>query len=253
MVDFFFVLSGFIIAYNYQSKIISLKSLLIFQIKRFLRLYPIHLIFIIVYLFWLFLQFGYEKYTGNIGVNPAFDENFLKNLIYNIFLLQNILTDKLSFNVPSWSISAEFYTYLVFGTLLLICRNHRKIIIFCSVIISSICFHILLNNSMVPEEFGTIRCLYSFFLGVICFNIKDYFNFNFSKYFGVFIFFLLIFILSFDFYSYETKFSTYIPILFIFLIVFLYNSQKDFFLIKILSQKYLVYLGKISYSILYVS
>ena len=164
MVDFFFVLSGFIIAYNYQSKIISLKSLLIFQTKRFLRLYPIHLIFLFVWLFWFVLQFGYEKYTGNIGTNPAFDEDSLKHFIHNIFLLQNIVSDKLSYNTPSWTISAEFYTYLVFGTLLLICRNYSKIIIFFSVIISAICFYILLNNSMDALEFGIIRCFYSFFL-----------------------------------------------------------------------------------------
>ena len=40
MVDFFFVLSGFVIALNYQDRIKTFENLKAFQFKRFLRLYP---------------------------------------------------------------------------------------------------------------------------------------------------------------------------------------------------------------------
>jgi peptidoglycan/LPS O-acetylase OafA/YrhL len=40
VVDFFFVLSGFVISYNYAGKINTKKDLIDFQKKRFYRLYP---------------------------------------------------------------------------------------------------------------------------------------------------------------------------------------------------------------------
>ena len=50
MVDFFFVLSGFVIALNYQGAIRSGASLLEFQYRRFFRLYPLHLVMLLVFL-----------------------------------------------------------------------------------------------------------------------------------------------------------------------------------------------------------
>ena len=51
MVDFFFVLSGFVIAYNYMDKLTNIKNLINFQIKRFLRLYPLHFLMLVAFLF----------------------------------------------------------------------------------------------------------------------------------------------------------------------------------------------------------
>ena len=49
MVDFFFVLSGFVIALNYQNKLKNIHDLLVFQKKRFFRLYPLHFIMLMVF------------------------------------------------------------------------------------------------------------------------------------------------------------------------------------------------------------
>ena len=50
MVDFFFVLSGFVIAYNYSDRIFNFASLTQFQTKRFLRLYPLHFLTLLIFL-----------------------------------------------------------------------------------------------------------------------------------------------------------------------------------------------------------
>tara|TARA_B100000927_G_C16452830_1_gene464565 strand:+ start:545 stop:1621 length:1077 start_codon:yes stop_codon:yes gene_type:complete len=249
MVDFFFVLSGFIIAYNYQNKIFSFQTLLNFQKKRFYRLYPIHVIFLFVWLLWYFVQFLYEQYTGNIGKYPAFDKDTFPNFVLNIFLLQNIFLDKLTFNSPSWSISSEFYTYLLFGLIVILTRNLQKFFLFLCIIISLISLYILFNNSMDAAQFGFTRCLYSFFLGVLCFNTKNFIN---KKYFKLFLNLTIILILLFLFfkkYEYTSKVTLFFPILFYILIFFINKVDQDHNLIKILNKKYLVYLGTISYSI----
>jgi peptidoglycan/LPS O-acetylase OafA/YrhL len=50
-VDFFFVLSGFVIALNYSGKIDTKNDFFDFQFKRFLRLYPLHFAMLVVFLF----------------------------------------------------------------------------------------------------------------------------------------------------------------------------------------------------------
>ena len=50
-VDFFFVLSGFVIAHSYSSKIHTSIDLLKFKFKRFLRLYPLHILTLIMFIF----------------------------------------------------------------------------------------------------------------------------------------------------------------------------------------------------------
>ena len=45
-VDFFFILSGFVIAYNYLNKLKDRNQFLFFIKRRFLRLYPLHFFFI---------------------------------------------------------------------------------------------------------------------------------------------------------------------------------------------------------------
>src|SRR6218665_3058891 len=47
MVDLFFVLSGFVIALNYEHKLKSWSQLGHFTRLRFVRLYPVHLVFLI--------------------------------------------------------------------------------------------------------------------------------------------------------------------------------------------------------------
>jgi peptidoglycan/LPS O-acetylase OafA/YrhL len=48
-VDFFFILSGFVIAHSYSSKIYTFIDLLKFKFKRFLRLYPLHILTLIIF------------------------------------------------------------------------------------------------------------------------------------------------------------------------------------------------------------
>jgi len=174
MVDFFFVLSGFVIALNYQDRIKTFENLKIFQFKRFLRLYPLHLLMLVV-----FLGIECMKYLVEIKFNlvaniPAFESSDLSAFIANVFLLQNWVIGHLSFNGASWSISAEFYTYAIFGSLLLVPRLFQNQFIFLSitlVVISALVLYF--QEFSVNNLTGPSRCIYSFFLGVLAFNIHN--------------------------------------------------------------------------------
>ena len=112
---FFFVLSGFVIAYNYFYKIFKFQDILKFQKKRFLRLYPLHIIMLTIFLFIEIAKYFAEVKFGLKANNEAFTTNNLQTFLANIFLIQNYFISKLTFNTPSWSISAEFYTYFLFA------------------------------------------------------------------------------------------------------------------------------------------
>ena len=133
MVDFFFVLSGFVIALNYQDHIKTFENLKVFQYKRFLRLYPLHLLMLFVFLGIECMKYLVEIKFNLVANNPAFRDSDLGAFIAHIFLLQNWTMDHTSFNGISWSISAEFYTYAIFGSLLLVPRLFPNQLIFLSI------------------------------------------------------------------------------------------------------------------------
>ena len=66
-VQLFFTLSGFVIFLNYSDKIKTLENFKNFIFKRFKRLYPLHLFFLI-----LFVLLEFLKYFLNLkfGISP---------------------------------------------------------------------------------------------------------------------------------------------------------------------------------------
>lgn len=102
-VAFFFVLSGFILAYVYPT-FESQEHKKKFFIARIARIWPAHLLFFS--LVCLLTLFGFISNHGTLEI-----------FFLNIFMLQAWIPIKdvyFSFNSPSWSISAEFFFYLCF-------------------------------------------------------------------------------------------------------------------------------------------
>ncbi len=116
MVDFFFVLSGFIITHVYQHyfkdgfKWSVFKK---FMIARFARLYPLHLatlLFMIgIYVIMQTTGIFDSLYTG---MQLAFEPNAI---LSNLLLVQSWgIHPEPTWNAPSWSISVEWWTYILF-------------------------------------------------------------------------------------------------------------------------------------------
>jgi peptidoglycan/LPS O-acetylase OafA/YrhL len=113
-VDFFFVLSGFIITHVYVATLASPKvtAVQIFLWHRFIRLYPVH----VTVLAGLVGIVSLASAAG-FGFNNPQDWKW-DDLIWQLTLLQAWgVTPTSRWNVPSWSISAEWFAYLLFPLL----------------------------------------------------------------------------------------------------------------------------------------
>lgn len=172
MVDFFFVLSGFVIALNYQERITSFADLGRFQKKRFWRLYPLHLLMLLVFVCIELAKFVAERKFGLEANTAAFSVNDFPSFVANLLLLQNWVSTTVTFNYPSWSISSEFYTYALFGLIVLVTRRSGWLVVTVSVLlvaVSGVALQsIVAGVQVIP---GPLRCLYSFFIGVLIYPL----------------------------------------------------------------------------------
>lgn len=111
-VEVFFVLSGFILAYNYSERFAELRKgqYLDFIVLRIARIYPVHLVSLL-FLGLLFVAASALHFSINAIYTPP-------NFLANVFLLQAV-PPFFALNGPAWSICAEFAAYLAFPFLAL--------------------------------------------------------------------------------------------------------------------------------------
>jgi peptidoglycan/LPS O-acetylase OafA/YrhL len=120
LVDFFFVLSGFVIMHIYGrgEGIRSISAFVGYLRKRFARIYPLFALTLAIYVILAFLA-ARGLIPG--GAKPWFRSD---TFFANLFLVHAWGTVGIeSFNYPSWSVSAEVFVYLLFPILFLIVRR----------------------------------------------------------------------------------------------------------------------------------
>ena len=159
-VDFFFILSGYVITLTYDNKIQQGKEFIQFLKKRILRLYPLLLFATCMY--WYF-------------VHPNWDKQNIR-LAMDTLLLTNstpILGSTIGMNYPSWSISSEMISYLFFGISSLIAVHTKKPYLLAAITLSCFIFLATQQNYFLTGDYGFIR-------GLACFNL-GYFIFLMGK------------------------------------------------------------------------
>lgn len=171
-VDFFFVLSGFVIAYAYLARLDDARAVGVFTIRRFGRLWPLHIFMLLAFI-------GVEILRG-FGGEPTFqDHRALWTIAADATLVQALgFTGWTDWNSPAWSISTEFWTYLVFAAL---CLSVKRWMAIASILVAvaSLALLALFSPSGMDAtfDFGMLRCLAGFFTGVALFllwqRIKD--------------------------------------------------------------------------------
>ena len=120
-VSFFFVLSGFILTWNYPA-LNNWSDRRHFLLARFARIWPLH--FVTCFL-WIAIIFNFDRAAYFPGV-----EGLLK-LLANLLLVQAWVPDHhwaLSFNGVSWSISTELFFYLMFPLLIALWKKSWHLI-----------------------------------------------------------------------------------------------------------------------------
>ena len=244
MVELFFVLSGFVIYKAYAKKIVSKKDLMRFQFLRFGRLYPVHLLFLIAYIFIEIAKFLAQEKFGITSVNSQpFVENNLIALFQQIFLIHAIgpTGHALTFNGPSWSISVEFFTYLLFGASILFVPKNKDILFFLLALISLI-------TLATQSTFGfgiLVRCFAGFFIGCLTASITDKISIILPSYISSLIFLTILVFLQIKI---PQKYDLMIYFLSSALIASLVLSKKGM-LKNFLNLKFLTWLGSISYAV----
>ena len=244
-VDFFFVLSGFVIAYNYSTKINTTLDLLKFKLKRILRLYPLHILMLIIFTLLEVAKYFVSKKIGVFPTTEPFSINNVYTFIHNLTLTNGFLPLN-SFNVPSWSISVEFYAYFLFSLIVLLIKNQKIcFLIFVSISLFSFLYTINSGGGLrsMENEDGFVRCCFSFFLGTVVFNSRDYIKFNSKHTNFLILIFLILLVISF-----LIK-NNFIGVLLFSMILLVSVSEQNNIFVKILSIKPLLYLGSISYGI----
>ena len=120
-VDLFFILSGFVLTWNYLDRMgesWSWRSTLDFLWLRLARVWPVYLVTMHLAALWII-------FTLNVGHIPseAVDQLTATNYVRQFLLVQlwfRPYFDGSSWDGPAWSISAEWLAYLLFGALVLV-------------------------------------------------------------------------------------------------------------------------------------
>jgi exopolysaccharide production protein ExoZ len=151
-VDFFFVLSGFIIFYIHQVDLGKPNRFKSFITKRFLRVYP---------LYWIIL-FGKICISSIGNPNSNLSQNNLLQFIQAILLLPQEKSNLDNFISVSWTLTYEVFFYLVFGLLILIKPNISRPIVTVWVVILLLKFSNLLTIFGISFSADNSHLLFNF-------------------------------------------------------------------------------------------
>ncbi len=165
-VDFFFVLSGFVIATAFRRRVADGFPIAWFMGLRLGRIYPVHLfvtaLFVALQLVLLVKGGSGKAFHGDMS---------LAGLLASLTLTQTfLLPNGVAWNAPSWSIAVEMWTYLIFAVLFRVFGSRNGLTVVCAIVAAASCgwiaaFH---AGNMNDVYFGAIfRCAYGFALGVI--------------------------------------------------------------------------------------
>lgn len=236
-VEFFFVLSGFVICCSSINKINNTNDLKTFILKRFARIYPLHLFMTLMFIpFALVGLFLYTDIGGRFSIYSFFT---------HLTLIQALgVNTEPTWNLPSWSISVEFYTYILFGVLLITTQIKNRLSI--SLLISTLSLIILSSYSNMGDggTFAIFRCFYSFFLGVIAFQLYD--KVNVKPWMEIAIIIMLICYLSS--YNPPNEISAFLSPYLFFAVIIIFSHESGA-VSMILKQKPFQFLGLLSFSI----
>jgi peptidoglycan/LPS O-acetylase OafA/YrhL len=173
-VDFFFVLSGFVIMHAWGARLTNVSQAREFMAKRFWRIWPLHISI-------LFAFFGIELLKATMAgfmALPMEDAPFTGSRSWASLLTNITMTQSLNWhgtttwNGPAWSISVEFWTYLVFAATTLLFRAHLGRALAMLAILAATCLAVLSPIGLfATHDYGLLRAIYGFSLGAATYRL----------------------------------------------------------------------------------
>ncbi len=181
-VDLFFILSGFVMAMTYGGLFengFSLKNFKSFLLLRLARIYPLYILMTLVTAVLI---------TTVLSDTYHFDDNVLRALPFNIAMIHALGT-AYSIVPPSWSISTEWAAYLLFPFSILVAlwlpRRYALIgvaVSFAALVAVAFGPYWMIHTRHWPGQLNvvhsyapgtTLRCLASFYIGLVAYRFKD--------------------------------------------------------------------------------
>ena len=173
-VDLFFIISGFVIASAYSNRIADAVSFGCFMLMRLFRIYPLHLAVLLAFVALELARLLIYATRGSVGGPlPFTGDKSLELLTAHFFLLQGLdLTARIGWNAPSWSISCEFFAYLLFGLTVVIMPlrrlPHPALLVGSSVVL----YAVIIGGWSTLHAVPLARCIAGFALGVAMFQCR---------------------------------------------------------------------------------
>lgn len=244
-VEFFFVLSGFVLAHGYAYRDeLKFKP---YMTARFFRLYPLHLFMFIVFIALELLKYFAAKYANlNFNNEPFTGSTAFQEILPNLLLIQSWVpfADSLSFNYPSWSISIEFYMYAILFFTIVFFQSKKPIV---WLFISIVAFILIFLDSDIFKS-SVLRGLSCFFGGAFIYTLYRKISHMKVPYrIGSLIEFALIFLIIGILQLQINLQSILVSLLF--MLTVLTFSFESGYISKVLKTPSFQYLGKLSYSI----
>jgi len=248
LVDFFFVLSGFVIFASYGQRLRNGYSLKRFMGLRLGRIYPLHFAilaaFFAVELLLLIIPSlaGRAAFTGIKEVPDA---------IWQVFLLQFLGSNEgITWNFPAWSIAAEMWTYLFVALLL---RFSGRWLWLFTGSLAAICAYVIWRTGTLDHSglLSLLRCFFGFSLGMAALVLVrriEARDVQIAKPVGTLIELVMIsLVIALVCISGKGPLTLLAPPLFMFAV--LVFSQERGWLSDLLNTRFMLWLGLLSYSI----
>ena len=173
-VDFFFVLSGFVITASYGDRLERDFPIRRFMLLRLGRIYPLHAFMLVMF---LLLQIVGMRFAPSLASRELFHgASSLHEFFYGLFFVMIFIgTEELWYNGPSWSIAAEMWTYLL-AAIMFKAAGRRVTIVAAFVALASFAAYVeMLRLGYSSHHWGSVpRCLFSFALGVCAYRAYDW-------------------------------------------------------------------------------
>jgi peptidoglycan/LPS O-acetylase OafA/YrhL len=206
-VDFFFCLSGFVIAYAYDNRIVEMGAREFFK-SRMIRLHPLVVLGSVLGL----LAFLFDPFAGQSGFYSA--GRLMLIFFASVFLVPfPVMTERafnlFSFNAPAWSLFWEYVANIFYAFIL--CRISNRILLALTVLSGiALCFVCNRAGNLMGgwgrDSFwdGSARIAYSFMAGLLIYRLNGIIK-NKLGFIGLAIMLALAFLMPFSKWNWLTE------------------------------------------------
>lgn len=248
-VPLFFVLSGFVVTHAYSQRLGTQREVAKFVVRRFGRLYPLHFVTLMAMVALELTKLFLVQRGVPSGQAPFTGADSIGGLIANLFLLQAVIPlNEYTWNAPAWSISVEFYTYLVFAAVIFLARSRIKTAAFIGFLVSgaALLAHDLSGIHLHHTDgLGLMMSLFGFFAGSVVYQAFCYAKAK-GLTFGSGVELVALAVLASIFWF--SPFQAFGSITLFSLVIFVFAFEGGL-VSKALMTRAPTYLGKISYSL----